>query len=135
MIDQMIKNKNGRPPKRVDNIRDAIRARVQFRKVIDTLYKKALGGQPKINGNGVEIFSEPDLDAAKLLLEYAYGKPTQFAVLDEDLSTQLAAISSELRELVLPKGNVVITEDGDLSEQALTQHQRIVRAVQENRNN
>lgn len=68
-------------PNRVNQeIKDLLNARVDFGAVVDRLFELTQGVEVEQTGSDGEsrIFSKPpDANAAKILLEYGFGKPSQ----------------------------------------------------------
>lgn len=72
----------GSKNKAPNEIKEMIKARVDFKLVLDKLIEAVDG--IKVQEKGSVYLRPPDVSAAKLLLEYGFGKPTQ--VIDADLS-------------------------------------------------
>lgn len=88
-------SRKGRPNKSTQDIKKLIRQRVDFEVVIDKLMELVNGVTVQRNTrDGVRTYEEkPDSFAARILLEYGFGKPVQTT------------------EVTLPKSKRLIIED------------------------
>jgi hypothetical protein len=79
-----------------EDIKPAIKKEVNFKRLIKVIYKLALGkGKPHINSNtGLQVTDPPNLDAAKLLFQYAYGQPGQQDALSNDAREALESFAA-----------------------------------------
>lgn len=73
-----------------DQLRDFIRKKTNWKKLIKTLEEQAVGGFEFLNYNGQKTIAEPNLEALKLLLFYVYGKyPDATPIKEKDTNSEL----------------------------------------------
>lgn len=100
---------------RCDNIREAIRDKVDINELIGILALEARGGAKRVNGNGIIYSTLPSLDALKLLLEYGYGKPEQSQIVEDADKKKMQELTGLLHTLVMPT-NTAVRPDGSLTD-------------------
>ncbi|VVB81365.1 Uncharacterised protein [uncultured archaeon] len=79
-----------------EQLRDYIRKKTNWRKMIQTLEKIAMGGYEFKNYNGQTTVAEPNLEALRLLIFYTYGKMPDSMPLQDDSATIQMKMFSEL---------------------------------------
>lgn len=83
------------------SLRALLRNKVDWGKFVTTLQDMAFGGKQVMNYNGQLITSQPNLDALRLMAEYAWGRPAVEGA--EDQTEAIKKVSEVLTNLYLPK--------------------------------
>ncbi len=86
-------------PKRIETtqeLRDYIRKKTNWRKMIQTLEKMAHGGYEFLNYNGQKSIAEPNLEALKLLIYYVYGKLPDSQPIKDDSGVKSMELFNQL---------------------------------------
>jgi hypothetical protein len=88
----------------VASLRTLFRDSTNWELLHKVLYKIALGGYTFQNYNGQTVTAEPNLDAIKLLIETAWGRPRNDGneEMDEQMREQLKGYTDLMRRVVLP---------------------------------
>lgn len=88
------------------NISELFQTKTNWKTIHKVLYKLAKGNEKIINGNGVSITTRPNLDAAKLLLEYSFGKPSAQDAEQVDTKDAMKDFSEFVKSVNTPKRSV-----------------------------
>jgi len=82
------------------SLRELIRRKTDWDKFLDILTKMAYGGEKAMNQNGIPIITRPNLDALRMMAEYAWGKPTNDA--SDESAEALKQVAAALSSIMLP---------------------------------
>ena len=127
---------SGKKQKATIDIKKLLRDKFPFKKSVKIIMQEAFGGIKRVNGNGVEYITAPNIEWMKMAYEYLYGKPTLLIDTDETTKTALESFKSFAREFSLPvpkapavnsSGSLVSdTEKQNLSTELSTQNEEVV---------
>lgn len=78
------------------NFKEYLKKSANWELVVKALTQLAFGGIETTNYNGQKIVTQPNMEAMKMLFQYSWGRPTEIAVQDTDISS----ISAKLAEII-----------------------------------
>jgi len=95
-------SRKGKPNKSTQEIREIIQSTVDFAVLTDKMFQLVKGVE--VSGDDGTVYSQaPNVNAAKLLLEYGYGKPKE--VVDLNVGINTAEICKQFAEMVRDSGS------------------------------
>ena len=96
------------------SLKDFLRVNIDWIRIIKTIERLAVGGTAIMNGHGILVVSQPDLDACRTLLNYGFGMPVQGHEIDESAKKSMEEFSKIAKNIFLPTTSSV-SEDGKLT--------------------
>lgn len=123
-----IRNKGGRPigttlinkaPISAD-LRTLLDNKIKWNKLVKLLVEEAMGGVKRINGNGVEYVTAPNIEVLKYLFDQRFGKPVTRIEGTDDAKEAIKKLS-RIEQFILPKNNTSIDSNGKLTTESTTE--------------
>lgn len=90
-------------PKAPTNIQEFVKDNTNWSEIYNTLKSLAIGGVKTTNYNGVEIVTQPNMEAMKLLMQFAWGRVGTMDKNENKSVEAMAAFSNFIQSVNRPK--------------------------------